>query len=69
MSRYYRVCPFCGAHLDPGERCDCQEKEEDRSGAANAGTVQENTTAYTTRKPVSSSIGPGLLEIKRRFYV
>lgn len=26
---YYNVCPNCGAHLDPGERCDC-EKEEPR---------------------------------------
>ena len=25
----YRICPLCGAHLDPGERCDCQEKEKD----------------------------------------
>ena len=21
----YRICPYCGAHLDYGERCDCQE--------------------------------------------
>lgn len=21
---YYRICPHCGAHLDPGEVCDCQ---------------------------------------------
>lgn len=20
---YYRTCPDCGAHLDPGEPCDC----------------------------------------------
>lgn len=20
---YYKTCPECGAHLDPGERCDC----------------------------------------------
>ena len=20
---YYRTCPLCGAHLDPGEACDC----------------------------------------------
>lgn len=26
---YYRTCPHCGAHLDPGESCtDCQNKEE-----------------------------------------
>ena len=24
----YRVCPDCGAHLDPGEICDCQEADE-----------------------------------------
>ena len=24
---YYRKCPLCGATLDPGERCDCQDKE------------------------------------------
>jgi len=26
---YFNVCPHCGAHLDPGERCDClQEKQK-----------------------------------------
>lgn len=24
---YYRTCPKCGAHLDPGEVCDCTKKE------------------------------------------
>lgn len=24
---YYRPCQLCGAALDPGERCDCQDKE------------------------------------------
>ena len=23
---YARKCPYCGAYLDPGESCDCQEK-------------------------------------------
>lgn len=26
---YYNTCPHCGAHLDPGERCDCQDKQEE----------------------------------------
>ena len=24
---YYKVCPYCGCHLDPGEVCDCDKKE------------------------------------------
>ena len=23
----YRICPNCGAALDPGERCDCKEEK------------------------------------------
>lgn len=25
---FYRVCPKCGAHLDPNERCDCGKEKE-----------------------------------------
>ncbi len=25
---YYDVCPNCGSHLDPGEKCDCKEETE-----------------------------------------
>lgn len=24
---YYRTCPYCGANLDSGERCDCREEQ------------------------------------------
>ena len=24
---YYRPCQICGAALDPGERCDCQDRQ------------------------------------------
>ena len=24
---YYNTCPNCGAHLDPGERCTCRNKQ------------------------------------------
>ena len=23
---YFRGCEYCGASLDPGEKCDCREK-------------------------------------------
>lgn len=25
---YYSTCPDCGAHLDPGEKCNCREEAE-----------------------------------------
>ena len=25
---YYRECPRCGAHLDPGEHCDCKDDKK-----------------------------------------
>lgn len=31
MGTYYRTCPDCGAHLDPGEVCDCQTEEDDET--------------------------------------
>ena len=27
---YYIVCPKCGAHLDPGEHCDCRDEREEK---------------------------------------
>jgi len=33
---YYRTCPYCGVNLDPGEVCDCREKEKALASAANA---------------------------------
>lgn len=30
---YYNVCSRCRAALDPGERCDCENEQEKRSGA------------------------------------
>jgi len=46
---YYRVCPFCGAHLDPGETCDCcQGKEKTAASAANTdgGKAEKVTTDH-----------------------
>lgn len=32
---YYKPCPLCGAALDPGERCDCQDEEKTAPSATN----------------------------------
>ena len=28
---YYWTCPLCGANLDPNEKCDCEEENDERS--------------------------------------
>lgn len=33
MGKPYRECPFCGAHLDAGERCDCREPKRGPAAA------------------------------------
>lgn len=38
--RYYKTCPECGSHLDPGEHCDCDKEEnthEERNSGENEG--------------------------------
>lgn len=39
----YRICPYCGAHLDFGEKCDCRTEraeEKCRTCASCADTTQ-----------------------------
>ena len=31
---YYWTCPYCGANLDPGEKCDCKDNEKEDDMAA-----------------------------------
>lgn len=47
MSRgtYFRKCPICGCALDPGERCDCQDREEAVKAAAEKESVRERLAA------------------------
>ncbi len=42
---FYITCPHCGAHLDPGERCDCQDKKEETAPRRGPGKRQEICSA------------------------
>lgn len=44
----YRECPHCGAHLDPGEICDCPEAQESRPGATNTETAKADKRVTKT---------------------
>ncbi len=34
MGAQYKTCPYCGAHLDPGERCDCLDRAQEERETA-----------------------------------
>lgn len=40
--KWYKVCKYCGAHLDYGEKCDCiQDGEEELEGPKDATRKEE----------------------------
>lgn len=46
MRSDYKICPFCGATLDSGEKCDCIKKNialEHENGHGLENTPQEQT--------------------------
>lgn len=34
MGAPYKTCPWCGAHLDHGERCECTTRAQEEREAA-----------------------------------
>ena len=40
----YKECPMCGAHLDYGEKCDCEKREARTAAAAQTSKPYDNDT-------------------------
>ena len=61
---YYRTCPRCGAHLDPGEICDCLDVEAklliahvtDKKTARGAANTTDGKVEQSLTDAVSASI-------------
>lgn len=51
MSKPYRVCQKCGAHLDHGEPCDCEDRVEQEVAQSAADTAAQPATR-DEREPV-----------------
>lgn len=48
---YYRTCPRCGAHLDPGEVCDDCRNSSQKEKAAFASNQEVQMLPYRTNPP------------------
>lgn len=53
---YAYICPDCGAYLDPGEQCDCNEKAALRAGTSDGGTGNKSTIILAN--PLAKVKGP-----------
>lgn len=53
----YRVCPKCGAHLDHGESCDCEDRKEQE--AAKLGAEPAAKPATTDKREPVLALMPG----------
>lgn len=43
MNLYFKTCEYCGAALDPGERCDCRKAKAARRPHINTKPKGEET--------------------------
>lgn len=44
---YYKTCPYCGAALDPGERCDCEKEAAPEAANIRDGNSESEVTSPT----------------------
>lgn len=48
---FYRICPRCGAHLDPEETCDCQNERKPEEEAKENRAVKKAVARDWIRVP------------------
>ncbi len=56
---YYKTCPYCGAHLDPGEVCDCAAR------IAEDAILKDIRLAIKKTAPSGANTGDGKAEAKQ----
>ncbi len=61
---YYKTCPYCGAHLDPGERCDCQNERNEKEDTADAPAMPSKQSGIST-DPILSDPRPNVNDCLR----
>lgn len=43
---YYKICEKCGASLDPGEKCTCEEEKREEAEKKKIDKMVEFTQAF-----------------------
>lgn len=52
---YYKICPYCGCHLDPGEVCDCDKDCDKKEAAASAANTDNGKAGYGRGSQIPAS--------------
>lgn len=56
---FYNTCPKCGANLDPGEKCTCEDEEKEEKGTGTAGqplVVESGTNQLAFNLPLERMV-------------
>lgn len=48
---FYRVCPFCGACLDPGEICECKKEAASDDANIRSGRAEQKSNQLNYSNP------------------
>ena len=56
---YYNICEHCGSNLDPGEKCDCMEQQEEKEIR-----MKEKVFCYCDENENLKKISPHLTPIR-----
>ena len=60
---YFKICECCGAHLDPGERCDCRKETEERISSMEEKKFEFEITEHIAK--LSENKRGGSLELNK----
>ena len=55
---FYWTCPFCGANLDHGERCDCRDAYKIEKAAFASDQEAQMPRSVNAQKRVDTVIAP-----------
>lgn len=56
---YYKICSNCGANLDPGERCDCEDERRKQTDRIMS-MIRENRESHQFELVLNQEVRNGI---------